>query len=142
VGMKIIFFPESYMSSRDRRHLDEMLQHLTGTREGIRWSGTAVPHAVTTKVPPEAFRSIRWASRFRGRSWARRRTTDGAPEGRRVSGPTRADRKLRVRTYLRRKHCHRTRAYQTLPQTMLYGRLGLCRLPTRAPWIPPTHAWR
>jgi hypothetical protein len=36
VGMKIIFFPESYMSSRDRPHLDEMLQHLTSTREGIK----------------------------------------------------------------------------------------------------------
>lgn len=48
----------------------------------------------------------------------------------------------RVRTYLRRKHRHRTRAYQVLPYTVLYGRLGLYRLPTRAPWTPPTHAVR
>jgi group II intron reverse transcriptase/maturase len=48
----------------------------------------------------------------------------------------------RVRTYLRRKHRHRTRAYQALPYTVLYGRLGLYRLPTRAPWTPPTHAGR
>jgi len=48
----------------------------------------------------------------------------------------------RVRTYLRRKHRHRTRADQVLPYTVLYGRLGLYRLPTRAPWTPPTHAGR
>ena len=48
----------------------------------------------------------------------------------------------RVRTYLRRKHRHRTRAYQTFPHDVLYGRLGLYRLPTRAPWTPPTHAGR
>jgi group II intron reverse transcriptase/maturase len=46
----------------------------------------------------------------------------------------------RVRTYLRRKHRYRTRAYQAVPYTVLYGRLGLYRLPTRAPWTPPTHA--
>jgi hypothetical protein len=33
VAMRIIFFPESYMSSRDRPYLDEMLQHLTRSRE-------------------------------------------------------------------------------------------------------------
>ena len=48
----------------------------------------------------------------------------------------------RVRTYLRRKHRHRTRAYQALPYTVLYGRLGLYRLPTRAPWTTPMHAGR
>jgi RNA-directed DNA polymerase len=48
----------------------------------------------------------------------------------------------RVRTYLRRKHRHRTRAYQVLPYTVLYGRLGLYRLPMRAPWATPTHAGR
>jgi len=48
----------------------------------------------------------------------------------------------RVRTYLRRKHRHRTRAYQAVPYTVLYGRLGLYRLPARAPWTPPTHALR
>jgi group II intron reverse transcriptase/maturase len=48
----------------------------------------------------------------------------------------------RVRTYLRRKHRHRTRAYQALPYTVLYGRLGLYRLPTQAPWIAPMHAGR
>jgi len=46
----------------------------------------------------------------------------------------------RVRTYLRRKHRYRTRAYPAVPYTVLYGRLGLYRLPTRAPWTPPTHA--
>jgi group II intron reverse transcriptase/maturase len=48
----------------------------------------------------------------------------------------------RVRTYLRRKHRHRTRAYQAIPYTALYGRLGLYRLPTRAPWTTPMHAVR
>lgn len=48
----------------------------------------------------------------------------------------------RVRTYLRRKHRHRTRAYQAIPYTVLYGRLGLYRLPTRAPWTTPMHAGR
>jgi RNA-directed DNA polymerase len=48
----------------------------------------------------------------------------------------------RVRTYLRRKHRHRTRAYQAVPYTLLYGQLGLFRLPLRAPWIQPTHALR
>ena len=48
----------------------------------------------------------------------------------------------RVRTYLRRKHRHRTRAYQAFPYAVLYGRLGLYRLPTRAPWLTPTHALR
>ena len=48
----------------------------------------------------------------------------------------------RVRTYLQRKHRHRTRAYQALPFTVLYGRLRLYRLPTRAPWTTPTHAGR
>lgn len=48
----------------------------------------------------------------------------------------------RVRTYLRRKHRHRTRAYQALPYTVLYDRLGLYRLPMRAPWTSPTHASR
>jgi RNA-directed DNA polymerase len=48
----------------------------------------------------------------------------------------------RVRTYLRRKHRHRTRAYRVIPYTVLYGRLGLYRLPTRAPRLTPTHAGR
>jgi len=48
----------------------------------------------------------------------------------------------RVRTYLRRKHRHRTRAYQAIPHTVLYGRLGLYRLPTRAPRTTPMHAVR
>jgi RNA-directed DNA polymerase len=48
----------------------------------------------------------------------------------------------RVRTYLRRKHRHRTRAYRALPYTVLYDRLGLYRLPMRAPWTPPAHASR
>ena len=33
VAMRVIFFPESYMSSRDRPYLDEMLQHLTRSRD-------------------------------------------------------------------------------------------------------------
>ena len=48
----------------------------------------------------------------------------------------------RVRTYLRRKYRHRTRAYHAFPYAMLYGRLGLYRLPTRAPWTTPMHAMR
>jgi RNA-directed DNA polymerase len=48
----------------------------------------------------------------------------------------------RVRTYLRRKHRQRTRAYQAIPYTVLYDRLGLYRLPMRAPWRSPTHAGR
>ena len=48
----------------------------------------------------------------------------------------------RVRIYLRRKHQHRTRAYQALPHEVLYGRLGPYRLPMRAPWLAPAHAWR
>jgi hypothetical protein len=48
----------------------------------------------------------------------------------------------RVRTYGRRKHRHRTRAYQAVPYAALYGRLGLYRLPTQAPWLTPTHALR
>jgi hypothetical protein len=48
----------------------------------------------------------------------------------------------RVRTDLRRKHRHRTRAYQAFPHTAPYWPLGLYRLPSRAPWTPPTHALR
>ena len=48
----------------------------------------------------------------------------------------------RVRISLRRKHRHRTRGYQALPHDSLYGRLGLYRLPMRAPWLAPAHAWR
>jgi hypothetical protein len=48
----------------------------------------------------------------------------------------------RVRTYLRRKHRHRTRAYQAVPYSLLYGRLGLYRLPMRVPRTSPTHAGR
>jgi group II intron reverse transcriptase/maturase len=48
----------------------------------------------------------------------------------------------RVRLYLRRKHRHRTRGSQALPYDFLYGRLGLYRLPGRAPWTAPAHAVR
>jgi len=48
----------------------------------------------------------------------------------------------RVRIYLRRKHRHRTRGYQALPYGFLYRRLGLYRLPGRAPWTAPAHALR
>jgi len=46
----------------------------------------------------------------------------------------------RVRTYLRRKHRHRTRGYQAFPNTFLYERLGLYRLPVTPPWLAPAHA--
>ena len=39
----------------------------------------------------------------------------------------------RVRIYLRRKHRRRGQGYQPFPTAYLYGRLGLYRLPTRAP---------
>ena len=48
----------------------------------------------------------------------------------------------RVRTFLRRKHRYRSRAYHAFPYPLLYGRLGLYRLPMRAPWRPLTHAVR
>jgi RNA-directed DNA polymerase len=48
----------------------------------------------------------------------------------------------RVRTYLRRKHRYRSRGYRAFPHEVLYGRLGLYRLPMRAPWTTPTHAGR
>lgn len=43
----------------------------------------------------------------------------------------------RVRTFLRRKHRYRSRAYAAFPYTLLYGRLGLYRLPMRAPRSTP-----
>ena len=43
----------------------------------------------------------------------------------------------RVRTFLRRKHRYRSRAYHAYPYTLLYGRLGLYRLPMRAPCSTP-----
>ncbi|HEB73712.1 MAG TPA: hypothetical protein ENJ03_00630 [Candidatus Desulfofervidus auxilii] len=33
--IKIIFFPETYMSTRDRPYLDEMLQQLRKSKKGI-----------------------------------------------------------------------------------------------------------
>ena len=48
----------------------------------------------------------------------------------------------RVRTYLRRKHGHRTRGYQAYPTRFLYERLGLYRLPDAPPWRAPVHASR
>jgi RNA-directed DNA polymerase len=48
----------------------------------------------------------------------------------------------RVRMYLRRKHRYRSRGYRAFPHEVLYGRLGLYRLPMRAPWSTPTHAVR
>ena len=36
VNLKVIFFPETYMSSRDRPYLDEMLQQLTSSKKGIK----------------------------------------------------------------------------------------------------------
>jgi RNA-directed DNA polymerase len=48
----------------------------------------------------------------------------------------------RVCTFLRRKHRYRSRGYRAFPHEVLYGRLGLYRLPMRAPWTTPTHAGR
>jgi group II intron reverse transcriptase/maturase len=48
----------------------------------------------------------------------------------------------RVRTYLRRKHGHRTRGYQAFPNRFLYERLGLYRLPDAPPWLAAAHASR
>lgn len=48
----------------------------------------------------------------------------------------------RVRMSLRRKHRYRSRAYQAFPYTFLYGRLGLYRLPMRAPRSTPMSAVR
>ena len=48
----------------------------------------------------------------------------------------------RVRTFLRRKHRYRSRAYHAFPYPLLYGRLGLYRLPLRAPRSTPTCAGR
>ena len=48
----------------------------------------------------------------------------------------------RVRTYLRRKHRHRTRGYRAFPNPFLYDRLGLYRLPDVPPWLAPAHASR
>lgn len=47
----------------------------------------------------------------------------------------------RVRIYLRRKHRHPSWSYQAFPDTLLYGRLGLYKLPG-APWSPPASAVR
>ena len=43
----------------------------------------------------------------------------------------------RVRIYLSRKHRLRGRGYRKYPNAYLYGKLGLYRIPTTAPW---THA--
>jgi hypothetical protein len=42
----------------------------------------------------------------------------------------------RVRTHLRRRHNLATRAkgYQQFPGHVIYGRYGLFKLPTKAPW--------
>jgi len=48
----------------------------------------------------------------------------------------------RVRTYLRRKHRHRTRGYQAFPTPFLYQCLGLYRLPDAPPWLASAHALR
>ncbi len=47
----------------------------------------------------------------------------------------------RVRIYLRRKHRTQSWGYRAFPDTFLYGRLGLYRLPG-APWSPPASALR
>jgi len=48
----------------------------------------------------------------------------------------------RVRTFLRRKHRYRSRAYHAFPYPLLYGRVGLYRLPMRAPRSTPMCAGR
>jgi hypothetical protein len=48
----------------------------------------------------------------------------------------------RVRTYLRRKHLHRSRGYPAIPNPFLYDRLGLYRLPDAPPWLAAAHASR
>lgn len=40
----------------------------------------------------------------------------------------------RVRIYLRRKHRRRSRGYKAYPNSYLYDRLGLYKIPTTAPW--------
>ena len=47
----------------------------------------------------------------------------------------------RVRIYLRRKHRLPSWSYRAFPDSFLYGRLGLYRLPG-APWSPPASAVR
>jgi len=47
----------------------------------------------------------------------------------------------RVRIFLRRKHRRRSWSYQAFPDVLLYGRLGLYRLPG-APWRAPASASR
>ena len=47
----------------------------------------------------------------------------------------------RVRIYLRRKHRTQSWGYQAFPDAVLYGRLGLYKLPG-APWAPPASALR
>jgi hypothetical protein len=48
----------------------------------------------------------------------------------------------RVRIYLRRKHRVRTSGYRPFPDSLLYGRYGLYRLPLSAPWTAPASALR
>ena len=46
----------------------------------------------------------------------------------------------RVRTYLRRKHCKKSRGYRAYPYKYLYGMLGLYKIPTTAPWTQTAKA--
>jgi len=46
----------------------------------------------------------------------------------------------RLRIYLRRKHRYRTGGYRPFPDSLLYGRYGLYRLPLTAPWRAPASA--
>lgn len=46
----------------------------------------------------------------------------------------------RVRIYLRRKHQYRISGYRPFPDSVLYGRYGLYRLPLTAPWKAPASA--
>lgn len=48
----------------------------------------------------------------------------------------------RVRTYLRRKHRKRERGYIAYPNSYLYERLGLYKIPTTAPWTANTFGRR
>jgi group II intron reverse transcriptase/maturase len=46
----------------------------------------------------------------------------------------------RVRTYLRRKHGIKSRGYKVFPYRYLYGKLGLYKIPTTAPWTQAAKA--
>jgi len=46
----------------------------------------------------------------------------------------------RTRTYLRRRHGLAYQAYQRFPQSLMYEKLGLIKIPTSAPWTASAKA--